>query len=432
MNTQSITVRATRTSMRFGRFVVLSSLLAAGAACSDTDDPGVTPDAGSADAAGTSGPRGLAVLLSDFQSMSLSLLDAATLVVVKDRCVDSGTRVPLLTQAFSADVVLSSQAQADSTVLVVDRANATLTWVETAGCSVVRQINVSTGFSANPHDALVLGGRVYVTRYETNANPTPAPGDHDEGSDILIIDLASGQPTARIALATHATMAAGTVLPRPDRMALIAGRIHVSLNNIGPSFAENEIGPGRAVVIDPATNAVVESLDPAGLANCSAVVSNTDATGLVLACNGNFKSASPVSTSGLAWFPRGAGAPAAKVLAAGTAFMRPVSFSGVAMLGNDTGVAVVPGDFGMPPADALWAFNLTAGTATKVFDASSGFVLGAVAVDAGRRRLVVANADAAAPVLELFDVTNPAAPQRTQAVNPSPVTNLPPRELVWY
>jgi hypothetical protein len=437
-------------------FFVLSLALAG--ACSDDDKPqkDAGADVGAADVGaadqGADGPAadgpegdagetppvvpagtGIAVISSDYQSISLSLLDPKTLAVTKDDCVNSGTTSPKLTKAFSGDVVLPSQPQGGKVVLI-DRKNNTLTWVDPKTCDVERQINVSTGFNANPHDVVTVGGRLYVTRYELNKKPTAAADDYDEGSDVLIVDAATGKVEGRIDMTPHTTKAAGTVLPRPDRAVLVDDRIYVSLNNIGPSFAEDEMGHGRVVVIDPAQKKVVETLDLGSLKNCGIVDVSLEPAGLIVPCNGNFavKDNTQIQSSGVAWFPLRASSPAETTLA-GSKFGRPVSFENLASMSHDAAYVVVPGAFGGSPNDEVQAFDLTPSKApSKFYEGSAGFVLGGLLVDRDKKQLFVAHADAAKPRVHVFDLAQPLSPKAKKEVDVSAATGLPPRSLSWY
>ncbi|MBC7976910.1 MAG: hypothetical protein H7138_18195, partial [Myxococcales bacterium] len=244
---------------------------------------------------------GLAVVNSDYASTAITLLDRTGQVTHAD-CINSGTRPPGNTLALSGDVVLPSQAQPDHLLVTIDRTNAALTWIDPSNCAPLRQLDVSTGFFANPHDVVGISPtKAYVTRYERNANPTPDPADRDDGDDLLIIDPSVPAITGRIDLGRYATTVTGaSIQARPDRARLANGKLFVVLNNISDDFGT--IGAGRVVVVDPATDQVTGTLDlPAGLQNCGGL-SYVEATKtLVVACGGNYSQPSQVASSGLAF-----------------------------------------------------------------------------------------------------------------------------------
>lgn len=395
-------------------------------------DGGVTPDA-------QPGPqaRGIAAILSDYRSMSLTLYNPATGVVERERCVDSGTRAPTLTQAFSGDVVLPSAPLPDGQLVLIDRGNGTLTWVDPVTCRVERQISVATGFFANPHDVVQVGQRLYVSRYERNPNPTPAPGDFDEGDDVLIVDLGTAQPVGRIDLSGRAAPAAGTVLPRPDRLVRDGDTLYVTLGSLGPNFSADEVGHGRVVAIDLPSGTVRGNLDVTALQNCGGAQLVREPKGLLLSCNGNFGrfDGSQIQTSGLAWLPLDAqgGLAGTPEIVPATVFGRPLSFSDVLVVEGRFVYTVVPGEFGGAVKDAVWVTDRGPGGASRrFFEGASGFVLGTLLHDPVRQRLWVAHADRARPRVAVFDVRAPGNPVAAGELNVSLTTGLPPVALGWY
>jgi hypothetical protein len=408
------------------RSSLLILLIACGDSASSTPDAGPLGDAGPTDE--PSPGVGLAVINSDFTSTSIALLDQDGRVTHGD-CINSGTRPPGNTLALSGDVVLPSQAQPDHLVVAIDRTNAALTWIDPATCAPLRQLDVSTGFFANPHDVIAVSAtKAYVTRYERNANPTANPDDHDDGEDLLIIDPSVPKVTGRIALARYATGA--DVQARPDRVWLAEGKVFVVLNNISASFGA--IGPGRVVVIDPASDAVTAMIDlPGGLKNCGGLSYVPATRTLVVACGGDFTAADQAASSGVAYLDV---ANATVSRAVGTAPFggRPIAgYSGSAYRGA-LGFGVT---FGEPmkgtPKDQLWLLDVAAGTASPLLEAKASFTYGGVAVDPAHQRVYLTDGDPAKPRLQVFGYANPASPTQGDPIDASP-TGLPTREITWY
>jgi len=205
-------------------------------------------------------PVGLAVIhgSSDYTSSLLSLVDPATATLVHDNCLNSGSVAPQLSQALSGSVVLPSAPLPGHPLVLIDSTNSALVWVNPADCTVVRQLSVSTGFKAYPHDVVAVSpNKFYVTRYMTNSSPTADPSDLDEGGDLLILDLDLGKAVARIDLAPYAAGGVG-INPNPDRARVLDGKIYVTLNNLSADMT-TQAGPGRVVVVDPATDTVSSS-----------------------------------------------------------------------------------------------------------------------------------------------------------------------------
>jgi len=254
-------------------------------------------------ASGSAGPTGLAVIhgSSDYTSSLLSLVDPATATLAYDNCLNSGSVAPQLSQALSGSVVLPGAPLPGHPLVLIDSTNGSLVWVNPADCTVVRQLSVSTGFKAYPHDVVAVSpNKFYVTRYMTNSSPTTDPSDLDEGGDLLILDLDLGKAVARIDLAPYAAGGVG-INPNPDRARVLDGKIYVTLNNFSADMT-TQAGPGRVVVVDPATDTVTSVIDLPNFKDCSAIVPVPGQQGaLAVACSGFFSDgADQINSSGVA------------------------------------------------------------------------------------------------------------------------------------
>jgi hypothetical protein len=423
-------------------FASLLALTIAAGACGDNlanqrpdagaPRPDAGPDAGSGSESEPAPGVGIAVVNSDFSSTSISLVDGATGDVTKGDCIDSGTTPPANSLALSSDVVLPSWPQPDHPLVVIDRGNGALTWIDPATCVPLRQLDVSTGFFANPHDLIgVSATKAYVTRYERNATPTPDPDDRDDGEDVLIIDPSIPAVTGRIDLSSYAVPVAGKAIQaRPDRARLIDGKLYVVLANIAGDF--KALSHGRVVVIDTATDQVTATVDIPDLINCSAPSYIAATKTLAVSCAGDFTTADPSTSSGIAYIDLAA-TPIAEIRhQAASAFGgRAIgAYSGIANDGT-LGFAVTPGVFGAEPHDRLWSFSVASGQATKVTDAADSFILGTLLADSTHKRLYLTDALASTPRIHLYDYST--APATLQTSHPTDAAHgLPPRELAWY
>ena len=133
---------------------------------------------------------------------------------------------------------------------------------------------------------MILGdGKAYVTRYEKNLAPTADPTT--SGDDVLIVDPRGGTVQGHIDLAPYAAQVSGaTIQARPDRAMIAAGKVVVSLNDLSGDFST--YGEGRVVVIDPATDQVVQSVALTGLKNCEGMDYLAPAKLLLVVCGGSF------------------------------------------------------------------------------------------------------------------------------------------------
>jgi hypothetical protein len=397
------------------------------------DDGSTTADGGASDTEAPSfahAPAGIAVLSSDRTSTALSLVALDGTVVMKDQCFHSGSQSPQLSAALSGDVVLASSPQPRNEIAVIDRKNGTVTWLDPDTCGVLRQMNVGPGFSSNPFDLVggLPGGKGYVARYGTD------PGNPTIGSDLLIIDTDKATATGRIDLRAFAPAVAPPgmpILPDPAHVAAVGDRVYVLLNNLSADY--NTAGVGRVVVIDPSTDAPVGTIDLPGLQNCGAmqVIAEASAPALAIGCSGVF-SAGPaqIASAGIAWVDL-AQTPALVTVVKSAGFGRPVSGFDVGVLDPGLGFTVVSGEFGMPPNDAVWAFDFQGAAPRKIFESDSSFSL-SLTLDRDRRRLYVLDAGKASPRVHVFTIPVGGAPAELGSFASNPMAGLPPRQLALY
>ncbi len=378
---------------------------------------------------GAAVPRGIAVVHSDYQSSSVSLLDRDG-NLVKDGCFNSGTGGPGLSMTLTGDVALPSQIASGSTVPIVDRGNATLTWLDAATCAPLRQMSVGTGFAANPHDYVELApDKAYVPRYQPNGSATPAANDFDDGNDLLIIDPGKGTIVGRIDLVPFAP--AG-VLPRADRALLIDGKVYVSLNAADAKFSKYSIG--RIVMVDPSTDQVVASIDIPGAKNCGAMTYLAGEKKLLVACGGDYGAgAAQAASSAIVTLDMSVSPPVVTAtLTAASLGAQPFSNSTVAALDGVTSLAVATGDFSNVPPDALWLLGPGGVPSSKAFQSSEAFSLGAVLVDTERGRVFVTDGTTQTPASVRVFASAAGTLQQVAEVKTNPTQKLPPRGLAWF
>ena len=417
------------------RALLVAGAVTAGCLVAGCDDGKSAPGLGGAGGGAAPAP-GLAILSSDYKVSSVSVYTPRSGALV-DGCVTSGVTSATLTQPLSGSATLPSQAQAGGKLVVLDGTTSVLTFVDPATCSTTGQLSVATaGFKANPHDIVTLSStKAYVTRYETNAAPTPVADDLDEGDDLLIVDPTLLMITGRIPLLPYATSGEdGTpTQARPDRAVLANGLVYVTLNSIDADFATT--GAGRVVIVDPTTDAVVNVIDLPGVKDCSGLTYVAETKTLYVACGGAFSDAGQVAESALIEVVLSGPAPVigralhAAAIGAGTDTL---NLFYAAVLGDTAFVGTLgqyPAVDGSSPGtpDGFYAVSLATGVATPLASGAAGD-LGAAVVDPATKRVFLPDAASQAPRVHVFDASG-VTPVEVTGFEPNPSTHLPPRGI---
>jgi hypothetical protein len=382
-------------------------------------------DSSSSQSAGLTAASALAILSSDYKSSSVALYDPASKKLVDD-CVRPNV--------LSKDTALPTGTQGGELV-VIDREFSLVDFVDPATCLQRAHLSVSTGgFKANPHDVVhVSATKAYVLRYEKNAAPTPAADDFDEGDDLLIIDPSVPAVTGRIDLASYASTVAGATLQaRPDHAVLLGGLVYVTLNNLAGDFSA--AGPGRVVVVDPATDAVTAKVDLPDQTGCSGIAVDEAAGKLYVSCGGEFSDADPTAKSALVEIDVSGSTPALGRIVSGKSLgTAPVSYTAAALFDGNAFTATAGSlDFNtgaQTAPDTFYSIALGTGAGTRIIDGGA-FNLGRPAVDAKSKTLFLPDGDPITPRVRVFDVSGLAAPGTP--FEPNPNEHLPPREAAWY
>ena len=305
-----------------------------------------------------------------------------------------------------------------------------LTSVDPTTCQVTRQIIVpgAGGAKTNPHDLVTIADhKAYVTRYQPNAAATsPA----QMGNDIAVIDPTTGAFTARIDVDAYASTVAGTtILARPNRAIIAAGKIIVSLNEADASY--KTYGDGQIIVIDPATDTVVASVALTGLNDCEGMDYVASTQTLLVACGGSYMAANQALHSGIAVVDLGASPPSVTTEITGAAFgNQPVNFSWVLAAppaGGGTRAFAGTNDPNLVAPDVLFSFDYLLGTTTQIATAAP-YSIGPSA--ASGSLLFVPEFLGSTPKIQLFDIAN--TPEATTAFAPDTVNNLSPVQVAWY
>jgi hypothetical protein len=314
-------------------------------------------------------PKGLlAVVGSDFKTTSVSLVDPLAGKAVAPKFLHSGSAVTPGGTALSGDVVLAQPSPNTQALVVVDRGNGVLSWVDVKEQKVTAQLNVATGFYANPQDYVaVLPPKAYVPRLGQNPKPTADANDFDEGDDLLVIATDSKKIAGRIPLTPTAT----GLVAAAGRPAMLGGKVYVPNANLSADF--KKIGPARVAVVDPGKDAVVDGPITDKALNC--VKAAAAGAKVIVTCGGFFGDGADQYKKSALLALNPATAPATlEVLVAASAI-------GKAAFGKDLAcdggwcVAVTNGDFAAKTNDELWLVDVATGKATSIAKAGGAFAL---------------------------------------------------------
>lgn len=335
--------------------------------------------------------RGLAVVNSDYQSSNVSLI-SNTGELLSPSLVASGHFAPGLSADFSGDVVLPSARTDQEELILLDRyPGSVMSFVSLRDARVRAQLDVSTGFRANPHDAIVLkGGLIYVTRFDTNSDAGRVP--FDEGGDLLLVDPAVPRIVSRVELRSALSDIPAPLVPNPDRGLLVDDTVYVVVATYSPDYKSS--GSSFLVAIDPRLHTVTRSLRLDGLHGCAGLAVRPDRRELAVACSGKWHSpqGATVAESGLVGIDISDGMkkvwqlPASRLSPA-----QPFAFT-VAYASPTQLVAATFGSLITNSPDRLVAYRPADDTVTILEESSKAFSLGDIRCMAPCSRCVVADA----------------------------------------
>ncbi len=397
-----------------------------GTATTDWTDAASAADA-LPDAATTATPlqaEGIAVAGSDFKTTTISWLDPLT-GAVHPHVLDSGSVVTPAGAALSGDVVIAQQASANHLIVLIDRSTGVLTWYDAQKGAVVQQLNVATGFYANPQDYSPVDAHLaYVPRIGWNLQATTSKGDFDDGDDLLTVDPTANTVTGRIDL--HGQATAAGVLAAPGRIAQGNERLYVPLSNLSADFAS--AGPGRLVAIQAKTGNIAYVKDIPNAKNCAKAVWLASSARVAVVCEGFFgdgpdqtKFAQLVTFADDGSDSVQTAASALTLGGSGNAYKGPFGKDLVAIGSNQVAV-FVQGNFDTNTPDALWRIDLSNGQGTLLAKAGAPFGLSGLSAFAkgDKQLLLAAEAANVQGDILVFDVHNLQAIQTLPNVKSNP------------
>lgn len=245
--------------------------------------------------------RGFLVASSDYQSSNISALDRRG-NILSPSLVSSAYAAAGLVLAFSGDVVFPTERQRGDEAIFIDRfPQSVVTFLNLRDATLRAQLDVSTGFRANPHDTSTLeDGTLLLTRFDSN--PNAGSQRLDGGGDLLLLDPTAPKILARIALDTAIPGASSRMLPHPERMLRVGARVFVVVALYSPDFRQT--GASFLVTIDTASLTVVDAVEIAGLKGCAGIALAPNGAEVAVACSGSWgsKNGADPDSSGLVGF----------------------------------------------------------------------------------------------------------------------------------
>jgi hypothetical protein len=374
---------------------------------------------------GSACPSALVVACNpnDFTATNIAVL-SSTGAPLSQSIISSGSTAPGLSKTLSGDVILPLAPTPGKIVLIDQLPNTALTWVDPSTAAVIHQLNVGTGFAANPHDYLeVSATKAYVTRYESNMNPGQQA--YDGGGDLLIIDPETATITGRVPFAAD-----GAFLPRPDRMIRVGEEVWVSLQRFDANLMT--AGDARVVGVSSADDSIQWVLDLPGVASCAGLARAPSGKVIALSCTGVLGDPDPKQRSAIVLIDATAHPPVElKRFAAASQLGAPLGFTlDYASEGMLVGVAL--GDLQAPRNDVAYTLDLASGTARVLADAGGAFAFGDVRCAPGCTDLCFL-ADAPGNALRVFRIASAVdGGSSLVALAPVPVdpsVGFPPRAL---
>jgi hypothetical protein len=377
-------------------------------------------------------PWAIAVVGTDYQSTSVSIIDRQTHGLFREGIIDSGSAAPGLSMALSGDVVFPQNYNAFNQIVLIDRyPNSVLTFVDPTTFSVIDQLAVGTGFAANPHDFLWLSAhKGYVTRFETNTKP----GKHefDGGDDILIVDPIDFIIKGRIALSEYADKLENSNLQaRPDRMALADGLVWVTLNHLSGDFKES--GHGAVLAINPSDDRIVHWITSSDVSNCGGIVYASSVESLFVSCSGMLGArGDQQNMDSVIWrIDLHSDTPTEEIWVHKKTDTRRAFGFDLDVVADRWLLVSYFGDLTADISDELVAFDLVTAQEHIVHRAGSAYGLGGVLADTEQNVVYVGDANPVSPGIFVYRIQNGTF-TNIDKIDAHPTVGLPPRHIRFY
>lgn len=223
-------------------------------------------------------PPALAVILSDYASTQVALVDPDGRTESESLISTASSRTDGLAFALSGDVVLPGSRTESGRVVLLDRYGTNVvTFVDPFSGRVLDQLSVGTGFDSNPHDYLEVGDKAFVARFGQNTQPGREP--FDDGGDLLVLEKTKPRIRGQIRMPTWDDLPS-----RATALSLVEGDLAVTLARISLDFRTT--GSAALAWVSPEDELLKESFDLAPYKNCSRAMLSPNGERFALVCSG--------------------------------------------------------------------------------------------------------------------------------------------------
>lgn len=379
------------------------------------------------------------VVLSDYASSAIAVLDAEG-AVITEAWLDSGTGATGLRAGIGGDVVAVGRDPRGRIALLERYGVDLLTLLDPDGSEEPLQIDVRgdggaySGHSPNPQDVLFDGSSAWVTRH--NPALDPAVPELAHGDDLVRVELDASPDGAaelveRFDLEADVQLEGRTIYGRPSAIVRAGDVFVIGLARTSLDFRTS--GPGAIVTFDPALGrrVALESLE--GLSDCGqvAAIPGERARVMVL-CSGDAFADEDTRRAeagivGLAIAEDGS-IEIERAWRAADHATAPSPSSGLLPLDAARAIAVADprGGDGVSGSDSLVLVDLETGEARTLLETERPFTLGQGALDA--RGAFALIPDAGLRALRRLEL-GAGSPRESEPIPLPTCRTLPPRQV---
>jgi hypothetical protein len=222
-------------------------------------------------------PSGAGLVMSDYLSTELALLDLDGRVTDASFLSTASTETDGLAFPLSGDIVVPLGNSGE--LVVLDRYGTNVvSFVDTKTAKVRAQLPVGMGFESNPHDYLQLTETEgALVRY--GQNPNPGQEKFDDGGDLLFIDSEEALVEESVVFESYDKLP-----PRPSQISRVGDTLYVTLDRLAVDYLS--MGDAMLVPVSITSRKASTPLRLRGLKSCGGLVPVPGRDEVAVACTG--------------------------------------------------------------------------------------------------------------------------------------------------